>query len=133
MLATGLQPMTRYKVDHLKEQLSQLKTHSPAIIGSMILSSDGFPIAEDLPLDLELGDERIAARSAAIFALGDRIAWELRRGKLEQLFIGGKLGLVIVTFINSEAALTVLCREDVRIAMLLLDMSYAVEQLRALL
>jgi predicted regulator of Ras-like GTPase activity (Roadblock/LC7/MglB family) len=45
-------------------------------------------IASALPADVE--EDRVSAMSAAMLSLGDRIASELGRGSLEQVFIRGK-------------------------------------------
>lgn len=123
--------MIQFKVDKLKEQLENMRDFSPAVIGSLILSIDGWPIAEDLPNDF--GEEPTAARSASMLALGERIAQELGRGGLNQIFLKGDAGYVIVALINQQAALTVLCQEDSKVAMALLDVAYSVEQLQPLL
>lgn len=123
--------MIQFKVDKLKEQLVKMRDFSPAVTGSLILSIDGWPIAEDLPS--HFGEEGTAARSAAMLALGERIAQELGRGCLDQIFLKGDGGYVIVALINSQAALTVLCQEESKVAMALLDVAYSAEQLRHLL
>ncbi|MGB0386775.1 MAG: roadblock/LC7 domain-containing protein [Ardenticatenaceae bacterium] len=123
--------MIQFKVDQLQQELELLRRFSPAVNGSLILSSDGFPLAEDLPS--ELGEERTAAKAAAMLALGERIAFELGRGNLNQLLLGGKAGYVIVALINESAALTVLCKKQAKMAMALLDIAYTVEELQKLL
>lgn len=123
--------MIQFKVDKLKEQLEKMRDFSPAVTGSLILSIDGWPIAEDLPNNFD--EEGTAARSASMVALGERIAEELGRGSLNQIFLKGDMGYVIVALINKQAALTVLCQEDSKVAMTLLDVAYSVEQLQPLL
>lgn len=123
--------MIQFKVDKLKEQLQSMRDFSPAVIGSLILTIDGWSIAEDLPNSF--GEEPTAARSASMLALGQRIAQELGRGSLSQIFLKGDAGYIIVALINKQAALTVLCQEDSKMAMTLLDVAYSVEQLRPLL
>ncbi|MBA3533522.1 MAG: roadblock/LC7 domain-containing protein [Ardenticatenales bacterium] len=123
--------MIEYKVELLEKQLRELRRITPSGIGSLILSAEGLPVAADLPTSLE--EEWLAARSAAILGLGERISAELRRGKLEQVFINGREGCVIFALINDETTLTVLYDTDVRVAMAMLDIAYSVNQLRQLL
>lgn len=129
--ADGCPPAHPFKVDLLEEQLRMLRRFSPAVVGAIILSSEGLPIASDLPSDL--GEERTAAKSASMVALGERIASELGRGDLDQIFLSGDDGYVVVARITFDAALTVLCKQDARMAMALLDIRYSVEQLRRFL
>jgi predicted regulator of Ras-like GTPase activity (Roadblock/LC7/MglB family) len=68
-----------------------------------------------------------------MLALGERIALELGRGSLDQIFLKGDAGYVIVALINNQAALTVLCQEESKVAMVLLDVAYSVKQLQPLL
>jgi len=48
--------------------------------------------------------------SAAMLSLGERIASELGRGALEQVYIRGGKGFVILTAVGEEAVLTALAR-----------------------
>ncbi len=68
-----------------------------------------------------------------MLALGERIAAELRRVGLDQIFISGSDGYVVVALINEVAALTVLYSANARVAMAILDVHYSVEQLRRVL
>ncbi len=67
--------------------------------------------------------------SAAMLSLGERIASELGRGNLDQVYIKGENGYVFLMAVGSEAVLTVLARKDARLGLLLLDMRRAVTDL----
>ena len=60
--------------------------------------------------------------SAAMLALGERIAAELGRGSLDQVFIKGDNGLVLMTTVNDNAVLTVLAAEEANLGLAMLDM-----------
>ncbi|MBI3286414.1 MAG: roadblock/LC7 domain-containing protein [Chloroflexi bacterium] len=68
-----------------------------------------------------------------MLSLGDRIALELQRGALQQVFVRGKQGYVILTSIGQEAVLTVLARERAKLGLVFLDISRAAEDLASLL
>lgn len=87
-------------------------------------------IAGSLPEGL--ADELLSKMSAAMLALGDRIAQELGRGALNQVFIKGDNGYVLMTTVNDNAVLTVLVGEEARLGLALLDMRQAAEALRDL-
>lgn len=123
--------MSEFKVELLEKQLRELRRLTPSVLGSVILSMEGLPIAADLPKTF--GEERLAARAASMVALGERIAAELRRGGLSQIFISGSDGYVVVAVINDEAALMVMYRADARVAMAILDVNYSIQELGRLL
>jgi predicted regulator of Ras-like GTPase activity (Roadblock/LC7/MglB family) len=84
-------------------------------------------IASALPADVE--EDRVSAMSAAMLSLGDRIASELGRGSLEQVFIRGKKGFVILTAVGNDAVLTALARENAKLGLIFLEMRRAADDL----
>ncbi len=113
------------------ERLRELQASSPDIEASAVVSIDGLPIASALPQNIE--EDRVSAMSAAMLSLGERIAAELGRGKLDQVYIKGENGYVILMAIGEEAVLTVLAREQSKLGLIFLDMRRAVEDLMRLI
>jgi predicted regulator of Ras-like GTPase activity (Roadblock/LC7/MglB family) len=111
--------------------LRDLQASSPDIEASAVVSSDGLAIATALPNNVE--EDRVAAMSAAMLSLGERIATELGRGALEQVYIKGADGYVIIMSVGYEAVLTVLARENAKLGLILLDMHRSVQALYNLL
>jgi hypothetical protein len=70
------------KQAQITEVLKQLKADNPDVEALSVVSLDGLPIASLLPPDAE--EDRVAAMSAAILALGERALDELKKGTLEQ-------------------------------------------------
>lgn len=70
--------------------------------------------------------------SAAMLSLGERIASELGRSTLEQVYIRGAGGYVLLTAIGEEAVLTVLAREGAKLGLIFLEMRRAAEDLAKL-
>ena len=122
--------MARSRVEQMSDRLRQLQ-QTAGIEASAVVSADGLPLASALPADTE--EDRVAAMSAAMLSLGERIAGELGRGVLEQVYVHGEQGRVLVTAIGEEAVLTVLAREDAKLGLVLLDMRRAAEDFRELL
>jgi predicted regulator of Ras-like GTPase activity (Roadblock/LC7/MglB family) len=94
------------------------------------VSVDGLIIASALTSGSE--EERVSAMSAAMLSLGERIANELGRGALDQVYIRGKNGFVILTSIGQEAVLTALAREDAKLGLVFLEMRRAAEDLMSI-
>jgi predicted regulator of Ras-like GTPase activity (Roadblock/LC7/MglB family) len=64
-----------------------------------------------------------------MLSLGERIASELGRGSLEQVYIKGQQGYVILMAVGEEAVLTALAREQAKLGLIFLDMRRAAEAL----
>jgi predicted regulator of Ras-like GTPase activity (Roadblock/LC7/MglB family) len=111
-------------------RLRDLQASSPDIEASAVVSVDGLIMASALPADVEEG--RVSAMSAAMLSLGERIASELGRGALEQVYIRGTNGYVFLSAVGEEAVLTVLARKDAKLGLVFLDMRRAAEDLSKL-
>jgi predicted regulator of Ras-like GTPase activity (Roadblock/LC7/MglB family) len=113
------------------ERLRDLQASSPDIEASAIVSVDGLSIASALPREVE--EDRVSAMSAAMLSLGERIASELGRGLLEQVYIKGENGYVLLMSVGEEAVLTVMARKEAKLGLILLDMRRATEDLEKLI
>jgi predicted regulator of Ras-like GTPase activity (Roadblock/LC7/MglB family) len=109
------------------ERLRELQASSPDIEASAIVSIDGLTIASALPQGVE--EDRVSAMSAAMISLGERIASELGRGALVQVYIKGAQGYVVLMSVGGEAVLTALAREQAKLGLIFLDMRRATEDL----
>jgi len=109
-------------------RLKEMQAATPDIEASAVVSVDGLIMASALPHEAE--DDRVSAMSAAMLSLGDRISHELGRGGLEQVFIRGDRGYVILTAVGEEAVLTALARAGAKLGLVFLEMRRAVEDLR---
>ncbi len=115
----------------MMDRLRDLQASSTDVEASAIVSVDGLTMASALPPEIE--EDRVSAMSAAMLSLGERIATELGRGKLDQVYIKGQTGYVILMSIAADAVLTVLARDQAKLGLLFLDMRRAAEDLEKLL
>jgi predicted regulator of Ras-like GTPase activity (Roadblock/LC7/MglB family) len=88
-------------------------------------------MASSLPAGVE--EDRVSAMSAAMLSLGERIASELGRGALDEVYVKGNGGYVILTAIGEEAVLTVLARAGAKLGLVFLEMRRAAEELTDIL
>ncbi len=123
--------MTKSRTELMVDRLRDLQASSPDVEASAVVSVDGLTMATALPASVE--EDRVAAMSAAMLSLGERIAGELGRGKLDQVYIKGEGGFVILMAVGQEAVLTVLARQETKLGLLFLDMRRATEDLTNLL
>ena len=122
--------MTRSRTELMVNRLREMQAASPEIEASAVVSVDGLIMASALPADVE--EDRVSAMSAAMLSLGERIASELGRGNLEQVYIRGKGGYVLLTAVGQEAVLTALAREGAKLGLIFLEMRRAAENLARL-
>lgn len=122
--------MAKSRTELLIARLRDLAT-SGEIDAAALVSVDGLSIASSLPVGTE--EDRVSAMSAAMLSLGERISTELGRGKLEQVFVRGVTGSVVLTAVGEEAVLTVLARKDARLGMIFLEIQRAAQDLTKLI
>jgi len=119
--------MTRSRTEQMVSELRDLQVSTPDIEAAAVVSMDGLIMASSLPAGIE--EDRVSAMSAAMISLGERIAGELGRGYLNQIYIKGESGYVILMYVGEEAVLTVLARREAKLGLVFLDMRRCVEQL----
>jgi len=78
-------------------------------------------------------EDRVSAMSAAMLSLGERIASELGRGVLNQVYVKGNSGYIVLMSVGEDAVLTVLARKEAKLGLIFLEMRRAVKGLAGLL
>ena len=121
----------RSRTEMMVDRLRDLQAGTPDVEASAVVSVDGLIMASSLPSGID--EDRISAMSAAMLSLGDRIAEELRRGRLRRVYIEGTEGIIVLMAIGEEAVLTVMARSQAKLGLIFLDMRRAVEDLERLL
>jgi len=119
--------MTRSRTEQMVARLWVMQVASLDIEASAVVSVDGLIMASALPADVE--EDRVSAMSAAMLSLGERISTELGRGALEQVYIRGDGGFVLLSAVGEEAVLTVLAREQAKLGLVFLEMRRAAADL----
>jgi hypothetical protein len=125
----GIKSM-KSRTEQIMARLRDLRISTSDIEASAVVSVDGLIMASDLPSDVE--EDRVSAMSAAMLSLGERIASELGRGALDQVYIRGDYGYVILMSVGEEAVLTALARQDAKLGLVFLDMRRAAADLSRL-
>ena len=119
--------MTKSRADQMVERLRTMQAAAPDIEASAIVSVDGLIMASALQQGVE--EDRVSAMSAAMLSLGERISSELGRGGLEQVYIKGNAGSIVLTSVGDEAVLTAMARHDAKLGLIFLEMRRAAEDL----
>jgi len=118
------------RTEQMVARLKDLQAGTADIEASAVVSVDGLIMASSLPADVE--EDRVSAMSAAMLSLGERIASELGRGTLDQVYIRGDSGYVVLMSVGEDAVLTALARSEAKLGLIFLDMKRAAEDLNKL-
>ncbi|MFQ3646821.1 roadblock/LC7 domain-containing protein [Aggregatilineales bacterium SYSU G02658] len=122
--------MAKSRTDLMVERLRELQGTTPDIEASAVVSVDGLIMASALPTYVE--EDRVSAMSAAMLSLGERISSELGRGMLDQVYVKGVNGYVILMSVGEDAVLTTLVRSNAKLGLIFLDMRRSADALQKL-
>jgi predicted regulator of Ras-like GTPase activity (Roadblock/LC7/MglB family) len=118
------------RTEEMVRHLKALQMNTPDIEASAVVSVDGLIMASALPADVE--EDRVSAMSAAMLSLGERIATELKRGALDQVFVRGEDGYVVLVSVGEEAVLTALAFSRAKLGLVFLEMKRTANELVSL-
>jgi uncharacterized protein len=119
------------RVEKIQDVLRSLRAVSPDIVGSAMVSTDGFIIASLLPAEVD--EELVSGMAAALLGVGERIATELMGGAMEQTYVRGRQGYVILNAVGQDALLIVLTAPDAKLGLVFLDIKRRVGELAKIL
>ncbi|MDH5402742.1 MAG: roadblock/LC7 domain-containing protein [Candidatus Heimdallarchaeota archaeon] len=111
--------------------LDEIDVNVREVEAAAVVSVEGLPIASKLPDQYE--DTIIAAMTAAMLNLGDRIASNLSKGSLERIMVEGTNGVVVSMAAGPNAVLTVSAAREAPLGLLFLEMSKAAKKISELL
>ncbi len=109
------------------ERLQSFEGNTPDIEASAVVSVDGLTIVSSFPLGVE--DERVSAMSASMLNIGKRISSELNRGVLDEVYIQGNNGYILLMSVGNEALLSVMARQQAKLGLVFLEMRKAISDL----
>jgi uncharacterized protein len=107
----------------LNSVLQDFVASTPDIQGAAVVTPDGLPLASSLASTLD--EERVAAMSAAMLSLGERIGAELSRGPIDRISVDGEYGYAILTSCAEDAVFLVLASKNAKQGVLMLEIKQA--------
>jgi uncharacterized protein len=113
----------------LNNILQNFVSATPDIQGAAVVTPDGLPLASSLSNALD--EERVAAMSAAMLSLGERIGAELSRGGVDRISVDGTEGYGVLTSCGEDAVLLVLASKSAKQGVLALEIKQLLSQVRA--
>lgn len=117
--------------DQIVKAIKALGTNTPDVEASAVIDNDGLVIASALPQDVH--EDAVAAMSAALLGIGERIARELERGDFEMVMVRGGDGILLLTRAGAESVLAVLCGKNAKLGLVFLDVKRAAAEVGKLL
>ncbi|QEQ00493.1 roadblock/LC7 domain-containing protein [Thermosynechococcus sp. QKsg1] len=112
----------------LEATLQHFVANASNVQGAALVSPDGLTLAATLPGGMD--DERVAAMSAAMLSLGERIGRELSRGKIERILVEGASGYGILTSCTEDAVFLVLADASAKLGIINLEIKNVLAELQ---
>lgn len=119
------------RAELLSQILRTLVSNTPDVEAAAVVSVDGLVVSSVLPAGVD--EDRVAAMAAALLSLGDRTSQELGRDTLEQVYVKGKNGYVILIQTSPETVLEAIAGPSAKLGMVLLDMKRAAQEISRIL
>ncbi len=118
------------KVEKMNTILHDLRANIADVEAAVLLSGDAMALASDVGGDLN--EDQISAMAASVLSLGERAARELKRGVLDQVYIKGDLGYLLVMNCGPEAILAVLVNLSAKLGVLFMETKKTADELAEL-
>ncbi|MEA5532822.1 roadblock/LC7 domain-containing protein [Crocosphaera sp. XPORK-15E] len=115
-------------VDKLNHILQNFVSATNDVQGAALVTPDGLSLASTLPANMD--EERVAAMSAAMLSLGERIGGELSRGSIDRIYVEGNDGYGVLSSCGADAVFLVLASKAVKQGILFLEIKNALSELK---
>lgn len=119
------------RVDTITKALKALSANTPDVEAAALIDNDGLMIASAMPADID--DDSVAAMSAALLGLSERITRELARGNFEMVMLRGTDGYSVLVRCGPDAVLTVLAGSRAKLGLIFLDIQRTAKEVARLL
>ena len=107
--------------------LKAFMSRDDRIQASAIVTVDGFIIAYVLKTEIEA--ESFAAMPSALLSLSKNASRNLMKGNLEQVYLKGDKGYLLMIHSGEELCLTVLATNEAKLGMVFLEMRRAINNI----
>ncbi|HMA63824.1 MAG: roadblock/LC7 domain-containing protein [Fibrobacterota bacterium] len=116
------------KVEQITDVLRQLRSRCPEIIGTSVVSMEGFLIASVSPKEID--EELVSGMSAALLGVGEQISQEIMHAPLSQVFVKSEKGFVILNSVGKDAVLLLLVTGDAKLGLIFLEIRRILPELQ---
>ncbi len=122
--------MASDRIEKMNSILSDLRANIQEIEAAVLISSDAMALASDISEDAD--EDMIGALSASVLSMGERAARDLKRGVLEQVYIKGDSGYLLLVYCGPDALLSLLVNPDAKLGVVFMEAKHTAEELAKL-
>jgi predicted regulator of Ras-like GTPase activity (Roadblock/LC7/MglB family) len=113
--------------EKMTEILKAFMSRDERLQASAIVTVDGFIIAYELKTEIEA--ESLAAMPSAVLSLSKKASRTLMKGNLEQVYLKGNKGYLLMIHSGEELCLTTLATNEAKLGMVFLEMRRAIKDI----
>ncbi|MFW6113875.1 MAG: roadblock/LC7 domain-containing protein [Actinomycetota bacterium] len=122
--------MATDRIEKMNSILRELRSNLQEIEAAVLISSDAMALASDI--SDETDEEMISALSASVLGMGERAARDLKRGSLDQVYVKGDLGYLLLMHCGPDALLSLLARPEAKLGVVFMEAKRTAEELSKL-
>jgi predicted regulator of Ras-like GTPase activity (Roadblock/LC7/MglB family) len=122
--------MASDRIEKMNSMLGDLRANIAEIEAAVLISSDAMALASDISEDAD--EDMIGALSASVLSMGERAARDLKRGVLEQVYIKGDSGYLLLVHCGPDALLSLLVNPDAKLGVVFMEAKRTAEELAKL-
>ncbi len=108
------------------EILKELRADSPGVESAVLISSDAMPLVSDMS---EAVEEVMSAMASSLIAASERVARDLARGNIEQVYLKGDEGDLVVVKVNDNVVLACTVDNHAKMGITLLEVNRCAQRL----
>lgn len=113
-------------IENLRKILQELQKMSPYVIGSAVVTSDGFVVASDLPSEVD--EKKITIMAMAMLTLGQETMNELGVSDLERVLVESKDSYIVLVNAGPDVVVAAVADKDAVLGLLLVVTKQIVQQ-----
>jgi len=118
------------RIEKMNSILRDLRSNLQEIEAAVLISSDAMALASDLAD--ETYEDMIGALSASVLSMGERAARDLKRGVLEQVYVRGDQGYLLLVHCGPDALLSLLVKPEAKLGVVFMEAKRTAEELAKL-
>jgi predicted regulator of Ras-like GTPase activity (Roadblock/LC7/MglB family) len=126
-LATERRERVATLSERINEALRALRASTPDIIGSLVVSTEGFVVSSLLPAEVD--EELVSGMAASLLGVGERISADLMRSDMEQVYVRSPKGYIILNAVTNDTVLVLLVTRDAKLGLIFLELKRVLAEL----
>ena len=113
--------------ERINDSLHALRASTPDIIGSAVVSTEGFVVSSLLPAEVD--EELVSGMAASLLGVGERISSDLMLSGMEQGYVRSPRGYVVLNAVTDDTAIVLLVSREAKLGLIFLELRRALSAL----